>query len=84
MTIEQMRASREANPFRAFTINLADGRSLRVPHRDYLSMSPSGRTVIVYQPDEVFSIVDLLLVTELTIDAPAAQATSETTTQPTA
>lgn len=82
MTIEQMRATREANPFRAFTIKLADGQSLRVPHRDYLSMSPSGRTVIVYQPDELFSILDLLLVTELTIDAPAAQLTNETTTQP--
>src|SRR5436190_21908584 len=49
MTIEQLRAAREANPFRPFTIDLADGRSLPVPHRDYLSMSPGGRTAIVYQ-----------------------------------
>jgi hypothetical protein len=71
MTVEQLRAAREANPFRPFTIHLADGRSLAVPHRDYLSMSPGGRTVIVYQASEAFSIIDLLLVTELAIeDAP--------------
>lgn len=65
MTSEQLRATREAHPFRPFTIHLADGRSYRVPHRDYVSMSPSGRTVIVYQNDEAFSILDRLLVTEL-------------------
>ncbi len=77
MTIEQLRTAREANPFRPFTIHLADGRSHRVPHRDYLSMSPTGRTVIVYQSGEAFSILDLLLVTELTIDAPAGQAAGD-------
>ena len=65
MTSEQLRATRESHPFRPFTIHLADGRSYRVPHRDYVSMSPSGRTVIVYQNDEAFSILDRLLVTEL-------------------
>lgn len=75
MTIEQMRATREAHPFRPFTIHLADGQSFRVPHRDYLSMSPGGRTVIVYHTNEAFSILDLLLVTELTMDAPPTQPT---------
>ena len=74
MTIEQLRLTREANPFRSFTIHLADGPSHRVPHRDYVSMSPAGRTVVVYQIDGAASILDLLLVTELTIDAPAPAA----------
>ena len=68
MTIEQLRATREAQPFRPFTLYLAGGRSYRVPHRDYLSMSPSGRTVIIYQNDESFSILDLLLVTEIVVE----------------
>lgn len=76
MTIEQMRATREAHPFRPFTLRLADGRSFRIQHRDYISMSPGGRTVIVYQTDESFSILDLLLVTELTIDPPVSSTTS--------
>ena len=69
MTSEQLRATREANPFRPFTIHLADGRSLRVLHRDYISVSPSGRTVIVYQNDDAFSILDMLLITELAVEA---------------
>lgn len=71
MTADQLRAMREANPFRPFTIHLADGGSLAVPHRDFVSQSPGGRTIIVYRADEAFSVVDLYLVTELEVQAPA-------------
>ena len=71
MTVDQLRSMREANPFRPFTIHLADGRSLRVPHRDFVSHSPGGRTIIVYRTQEAFSVVDLYLVTELEVEAPA-------------
>jgi hypothetical protein len=71
MTAEQLRAMREASPFRPFTIHLADGRSLAVPHRDFVSQSPGGRTIIVYQSAEAFSVVDLYLVTELEVQAEA-------------
>jgi hypothetical protein len=71
MTVDQLRSMREANPFRPFTIHLADGRSLRVPHRDFVSHSPGGRTLIVYRTQEAFSVVDLYLVTELEVEAPA-------------
>jgi hypothetical protein len=71
MTAERLRAMREAQPFRPFTIHLADGRSLAAPHRDFVSQSPGGRTIIVYRSDEAFSVVDLYLVTELEIGVPA-------------
>jgi hypothetical protein len=71
MTAEQLRVMREANPFRPFTIYLADGRSLFVPHRDFVSQSPGGRTILVYNGDDSFSFVDLYLVTELRVQAPA-------------
>jgi len=67
MTAEQLRVVREASPFRPFTIHLADGRSFSVPHRDFVSQSPAGRTIIVYGAEESFSILDLYLVTELEI-----------------
>jgi hypothetical protein len=70
MTAEQLRAIREANPFRPFTIHLADGRSVTVPHRDFVSQSPGGRTIIVYGSDEGFSVLDLYLVTELEVQTP--------------
>lgn len=71
MTAEQLRAMREANPFRPFTIHLADGRTLDVPHRDFVSLSPSGRIIIVYQPNDAFNVVDLYLVTDLEVKVPA-------------
>jgi hypothetical protein len=67
MTIEQLRSAYQASPFRPFTIHLADGRSFQIRHRDYLSHSPSGRTIIVYGDDDNFSVLDLLLVTELEV-----------------
>jgi hypothetical protein len=37
-----------------------------VPHREFLSHSVSGRTIVVHH-DDSFSILDLLLVTELRV-----------------
>jgi hypothetical protein len=71
MTLEQLRNVHHARPFRPFTIHMGDGRAFLVRHPDFLSHSPSGRTVIVHQDDENFSILDLLLVTELEVHAPS-------------
>ena len=71
MTIEQLRSVMEAQPFRPFTIHMADGRTFQVTHSEFLSHSPSWRTVIVHRPDESFSILDLLLMTEVRVDSPA-------------
>jgi hypothetical protein len=71
MTGAQFRNVREANPFQPFIIHLADGRSFTVHHRDFVSQSPGGRTIIVYGSGESFSLVDLFLVTELEVLAPA-------------
>jgi hypothetical protein len=70
MTTEHIRRLYETQPFVPFTIHLADGRSISVPHGDFLALGPTGRTVIVYQPDESFNIVDLLLVTDLKVSSP--------------
>ena len=67
MTIEQLRAVYQAQPFRPFTLHLADGGNLHVSHADFLSHSPQGRTLIVNAEDDSFSIVDLLLVTRLEV-----------------
>jgi hypothetical protein len=46
---------------------MADGRAFDVAHRDFVAMSPTGHTVIVYQDDENFSVLDLLLMSELQV-----------------
>ena len=67
MTIDQVRTLYEAHPFRPFLLHLADGRAIPVLHHEFLASAPSGRTIIVYQPDDSFNIVDLLLVTDLEV-----------------
>jgi hypothetical protein len=71
MTIEQLRTVHRAQPFRPFTIRMADGRALHVPHSEFLSHSASGRTVVIHHADETFSVVDLLLVNELEVQGPS-------------
>lgn len=74
MTIEQFKNVLHASPFRPFTIHTTDGRVFLVKHRDFVSRSPSGRTVIVHGEDDAFSVLDLLLVSELEVHAAAAAA----------
>ena len=71
MTADQFRAMLHQQPFRPFTIRMADGRTFSIAHPDFLSMSPAGRTVVVYHPDDSASIVDLLLMTEFELSPPS-------------
>jgi hypothetical protein len=47
---------------------LADGREIPVPHRDFMYITPPGRTVIVSDDDGAVNIIDLLLVTDIRIE----------------
>jgi hypothetical protein len=76
MTVEQLNNVHHARPFRRFTIHMGDGRAFVVKHPDFISRSPSGRTVIVHGDDDSFSILDLLLVTELQVHASDAPETA--------
>jgi hypothetical protein len=67
MTIEQVKQLYNAAPFKPFVIYLADGRRIPVKHREFMAASPSGRTIVVYEEDDSFNIIDLLLVTSLEV-----------------
>ncbi len=77
MTIESIKQAYNQQPFQPFIIHLADGRQLPVHHREFIATAPSGRTLVVYQPDDSFNIIDLLLVTDLEIRPVAALRNSE-------
>jgi hypothetical protein len=62
MTTEQLRRAIHANPFVPFSLRLADSRSLRVPHPDFIAHLPNGRTAFVYDEDGTGEVIDLLLV----------------------
>ena len=63
MTTEQIRKFHQAQPFRPFSINLADGRSIPVNHPELLALG--GRTIAVFEEPDAAEIIDLLLVTTL-------------------
>ena len=68
MTTEQVRKLYDGQPFRPFRFHLADGREIPVPHRDFMYITPPGRTVIVSDDDGAINIIDLLLVTDIRIE----------------
>jgi hypothetical protein len=58
MSKSQVEAAIEAgNPF---SLRMADGKEYEVPHRDYISPSPKGTFVTVYDDDEKFYVLPLL------------------------
>jgi hypothetical protein len=64
MTIERLDKLHHAQPFKAFTIFLGDGRKFHVSHPELLLHPPGTRTFVVWA-DDAFEIIDLLLVTSL-------------------
>jgi len=68
MTTEGLRNRRTADPFIPFTVHMASGASYRVPHRDYLSIHPTGRIATIYLPIGGSSTIDVMLITELVED----------------
>ena len=67
MNIAILRELHEARPFTPFTLSLADGRKLNVPHNEFLSFFPSGRSAILTHGDESFTLIDLLMVTTVDV-----------------
>ena len=65
MTTDRLEEMIASKPFRPFRMNLADGDSVRVMHPELALLSPSGRTLVAFTPDDHMKIIDLLLVTSI-------------------
>jgi len=74
MTSEQLRSTRDAVPFQPFVIHMTNGRSYRIPHRDYLHIFPNGRVASVARVDvEALELIDVMLIVSLALeDAPTS------------
>lgn len=68
--IERVRELLAVEPFRPFLIQLADGREVGVHHRDLIAASPSGRTIVVLQPDDSMTIIDWTIVKDVSSKLP--------------
>lgn len=67
MTIERIRELYDVQPFQPFVMHLVDGRAIPVRSREFIASAPSGRTIVIFQPDDSMNIIDLLLVTDLEV-----------------
>jgi hypothetical protein len=63
MDTQGIREALRRQPFEPFTMRLADGRSLPVPHPEFVAVHP--RRVIVIAEDASWSVVEPLLVVSL-------------------
>lgn len=65
MDAQTLRQAIGQRPFQPMILHLVDGRALEVPHSDFISISQSGRRVIVEKPDDTYEIVDVMLINSL-------------------
>lgn len=71
MDIAGVREAIHKQPFEPFVIRLADGRSLPVPHPDFVALTP--RRVIVGAEDDSWAVVEPLLIVSLDYHRPEAK-----------
>lgn len=62
---QELRRVAEASPFRPFRIHMANGKSVVVPHPEFVHVYPGGRMVTVFRSDQSVEIIDVMLVTSL-------------------
>lgn len=67
MTAQEVDKLYKARPFRPFIVHLADGRGILVEHPEFMASSPTGRTMVVYQPDGSLDIVDIPLIVDIEV-----------------
>ncbi len=70
MKVEKLRELMHAAPFQPFTIHVADGHALHIPHPDFIAIMGTGRTVFVTSPIEQmpsYFMVDVPLITQLEV-----------------
>jgi len=68
MDIAGVREALRREPFKPFNIRLADGRSLPVPHRDFVACGP--RRIIVVAEDNSWTVVEPLLIVSIDYEKP--------------
>jgi hypothetical protein len=69
MSSDELKRCITTTPFRPFLLNIADGRRVPVTGRDFILVPPEkGRTVVVYQKDGGFDLLDTMLITGVSFD----------------
>ncbi len=64
-------------PFQPFRIMVADGQTYDVRHPEHLAFSGKGRLIAIWQEDDSFATLDLLLVTGIQRPIPVEEPATE-------
>ena len=67
MKIDEVRKLLHVQPFRPFLIHFTKGGRIAVKHEDFIALAPTGRELLVYQPNGDYQVVDVMLVTRLQV-----------------
>jgi len=65
MRINEIRKTLHAQPFRPFSVRVADGREYHVDHPDFIALDPTGRLVVVFQKNGTHEVVDAMMIASL-------------------
>ena len=69
MSKDTIREAISAQPFQPFTVRMADGNAYPVPARDFVSLSPNGRTLVIFGESNKIKLLDCVLVPEIEREA---------------
>jgi hypothetical protein len=68
MTTEAIKTAIQRRPFRTFTVRLADGSQLQIQSQEHVALHPDGKTFVIFEPAGGYRIVDIPLVTDLSVN----------------
>jgi hypothetical protein len=74
MDIAGVREAVHKQPFEPFSLRLADGCAVAVPHPDFVAIHP--RRIIVVNEDASWSVVEPLLIVSIDYGAPRKRGTN--------
>jgi hypothetical protein len=64
MTKDDVKLAVRATPFQPFVVRLVDGTRYEIPTADHASVSPNGRTLVVFREDGT-RLIDTSLIIEM-------------------
>jgi hypothetical protein len=77
MNPNDLRMALKSSPFHPFLIRMADGRTFEIHHPDFLLVGPDNRIAFAYpMTGGNFSMLDIMLMTELSFDLDEAPTTT--------
>ena len=65
MTTKTIQKAVSQRPFRPFTLRLDNGQRIRVTEHERVAVHPEGKTLILFERDGGYRIVDIPLIAEL-------------------